>query len=150
MAIGASDDRWGVKTVTGATDALKFYTVGQKAKITANEATGTKTDSFVSTVVVVPRHATGAKLHEITDGNTESMLKHTVCMREKTAGTTCPTGKTPVVGVAIANAEAKFFNTVATVVAGGNKDAYDKVEWAQEWSVNGDCSTATTMPNCAV
>jgi len=149
VSIGATDARWGVQTVTGTADTGKFYTVGQKVKITANEATGTKTDHYVTTIVVVPRHSGGSKLSEVTTANTDSMLKHTVCMREKTSGTTCPTGTTTTTSpIAIPFNEARFFNQIATVTLGGNKDAYDKVETAQEWSVNGDCNSATAMPKC--
>jgi hypothetical protein len=77
------------------------------------------------------------------------MLKHSVCMREKTAGIACPTGTTTTTSpVAIPFNEARFFNQIASVSLGGNKDAYDKVEMAQEISINGDCNSATTMPNC--
>lgn len=99
--------------------------------------------------MVVPRHANGSKLSSVTVANTDSMLKHDVCMREKTAGTACPTGTTNPAVLVAAN-EAKFFNQIATVTLGGNKDAYDKVELAQEWSMNGDCNSATLMPNCSL
>lgn len=138
-----------MKANSSGTDKDKFYTVGQKVKISANESTGTKTDNQVATIVVVPRHATGSALNQVTNAQTDSMLTHTICIREKTSGTNCPTGTaTPVVGVAIPEAQAKFFNQIATTVTGANKDAYDKVEWAQEWDVVGDCTSSTTMPNC--
>jgi len=149
VAVTANSAIWGTKANNDA--VKKFYSVGVKAKISANEATGTKTDHISSTIVVVPRLASTTKLHEVTVGESSdasSFLSHSVCLREKTtAAVTCPTGKAPVVGIAVSMKDAKFFNQIGTV-ANGNKDAYDKVEWASEWDVVGDCTTATTMGKC--
>ena len=104
-----------------------------------------------STVVVVPREATATKLHSVTTANaTDSgaFLKHDVCLRTKsTAGTACPTGTAPAVGVQVPMSNAKFFTQVWTV-ANGDKATHDTVEWAQEWTVAGDCNSTATMKNC--
>jgi len=42
---------------------------------------------------------------------------------------------------------AKFFHQVWTVT-NSDKAAYDTNEWAQEWSVEGDCNSTTTIANC--
>jgi len=76
-------------------------------------------------------------------------LKHTVCLREKsTAAATCPTGPTPVAAIVLPDSQANFFMQVWTTVEGGNKDAYDKVTWGQEWQVGGDCTTSATWAKC--
>jgi hypothetical protein len=115
-----------------------------------NETTAPATTSVVATVVVVPRHANGTKLNTLTVANSGSMLKHDVCLREKTTGTTCPTGAAPVVGVLTAVNTARFFNQVYSVATGSDKTAFDTVQFSTTWTVNGDCNSAKTMPNCQV
>jgi len=44
---------------------------------------------------------------------------------------------------------AKFFNQVWTV-ANSDKTDFDKVEFAQEWAVLGDCNSTATIANCSL
>lgn len=75
------------------------------------------------------------------------MLKHTVCMREKTTSATICPSATPSTGpVTIPFNEAKFFNQITTVVT--NTNDYDKIELDQELKVEGDCNTSTSKANC--
>jgi hypothetical protein len=80
-------------------------------------------------------------------------LKHNVCLREKSGtATACSLGPaaTPTVpqtGIQIPNTNARFFHQVWSVT-NNDKAAFDNVEWAQEWSIVGDCNSTTTMPNC--
>jgi hypothetical protein len=148
--VSADTARWAQKS-NGSVAANKFYTVGSKCKISVNEATGTKTDHISSTVVVIPRSASDVKINSVlaTEANTGSaFLKHDVCLREKTTGTVCPVGTAvPAVGVQIPNTQAKFFSQIWTV-ANGNTDVFDKVEWASEWDVVGDCTATATIAKC--
>lgn len=74
-------------------------------------------------------------------------MKHDVCLRQKTTGTVCSTGATPVTAITVPETDAKFFQQVWTV-SNTDKADYDTVEWAQEWSVVGDCNATTNITKC--
>lgn len=99
--------------------------MGLKAKIAETApATAAHTVSFIS---IVPRHATALKIHSITQANTQNssnFVEHDLCLREKTtAATTCPTGPTPIAGVQIVAADAKFFMQIATTATNNSTAA---------------------------
>jgi hypothetical protein len=98
--------------------------------------------------MVAPRHATALELLSV--AAVTNFMKHEICLNEKTTGTACPATSTtaPVVTkVKIVMAKAKFFNQ-SWSISSAAPATFDKVEWAQEWKVNGDCTAALTMVGC--
>jgi len=75
-------------------------------------------------------------------------MKHNICLSEKLTGTTCPASATTAAKPKIIMSKARFFNQSWSLGTGTAPATFNKVDWDQEWKVNGDCSGTLTMPLC--
>jgi len=129
----------------GTTDINKFYLMGSQSQI-RGEAAAPYTQHIVSTVAVVPRHATKTALAQVTvaeASNGSTMLKHEVCFNAKTKAT-CEAKPLK----AIAFNSASFFLQVASEST-NSKAVYEKVSLGSSWKVNGACD-GKNITKCTV
>jgi hypothetical protein len=113
--------------------------VGNSAQI-KDEASSNVSDQTVASIAVVPR-TDPITLATVTTSDSNSILQHDVCFKEKTV-TTCPTPTH-----SIARKSAAFFLQVTSKSTTDALD-YNSIAFNQTVSVKGKCTTSALKDQC--